>query len=485
MKLLKLLLALVATCVFAGLGSASADTTSADAPAPNKEKLALIEVPDMTKEQMLDKQKNLARWHMGAILYDASENFLDPVTWQEADSTASMGSLMTDDPTAAFEVQPGEYRFVIDLGDFYRITRFNFKNFSSLGAIELFYSRSLEAPDGKGWKSAAPEEGFGFNEIVSPKFKAFEARYLMAHLTIEQAGIIGNMGAFGNLSVAEVKMREQKRDEDIAANTARSTDSKPVKFNYASVHADSSVSYVSSGQATQAVSMIDDDVESFYDFDASDEENIIIVDLSDQREVNSVSMLFESGPGEFDFYVVNKLPEDVQKLIEEREQQQQKKAASEKAPKGDDDMAMIFNQGQWEPLLLAQNGDDPLGSIVGFAGDALLTTISLPGDFFNNLSPTVEQVVDGSDERFRIDFSNLSGRYLIIRFVPAPSSGTTLRIYEISLMGDIIADDESPVERITAFSLFTGPGTLAPPPTEILAPPTPPPAPRPPPPVSP
>lgn len=480
MRKIYYMLASVAALLTAGL--AVAEPSEASQPAKPKE-LALIEVPGLTKEEMLDKQKNLARWHMGAILYDASENFLDPVTWQEADSTASMGSLMTDDPTASFEVQPGDYRFVIDLADFYRVTRFNFKNFTSLGAIELFYSRSLEAPDAKGWQTLAPLQSFGFNEVVSPEFVPVEARYLLVHLKIAQGGIIGNMGAFGNLSVAEVKMREQKRDENLEANTARSTDSKPVKFNYASVHSDSQVTYVSSGQANQAISMIDDDVESYYDFN-DEQESIIIIDLSDQREVNSVSMLFESGPGAFDFYVVNTLPDDVKKMIDEQEKNQQPKAATPK-DKGEDDMAMILNRGQWEPLLLAQNGDDPLGSIVGFAGDALFTTISLPGDFFDSLSPTVEQTVTGSDERFRIDFSNLSGRFLIIRFVPAPGSGTTLRIYEVSLMGDIIADDDGAVERITAFSLFTGPGTLAPPPTEVLVPPAPPPTPRPPPPVSP
>jgi len=437
----------------------------------------------MSKEQLLDKQKNLARWHMGAVLYDASENYLDPVTWQEAESTDSMGSLMTDDPTAAYEVQPGVYRLVVDLGDFFQITRFNFKNFTSLGTIELFFSRSLEAPDAKAWQILAPPQPFDENEVVSPKFMAVEARYLMVKLDIEKAGLISNIGAFGNLSLAEVRMREQKRDEDIAANTARSTDSKPVKFNYASVQADSTVAYVSSGSANNAISMIDDDVETSYEFESGDEENVVIIDLSDQREVNSVSMLFESDPGTFDFYVVNKLPDDVKALIEEQEKAKAK-AAQKKS--GDDDMAMIFNNNAWEPLLLAQNGDDALGSIIGFAGDAIFTTISLPGDFFNNLSPTVEQTVNGSDERFRIDFSNLTGRFLIIRFVPAPGGSTTLRVYEISLMGDIIADEDSPVERITAFSLFTG-GTnnLAPPPTQVLAPPTPPPAVRPPPPVSP
>ncbi|WP_229792106.1 hypothetical protein, partial [Cerasicoccus arenae] len=456
-----------------------ADTSTSNS---DKSELTLLEVPDVSKEELLDKQKNLARWHMGATLYDASENFLSPVSWQEADSTDTMGSLMTDDPTASFDVKPGEYRFVVDLNDSFMVNRFNFKNFTSLGSVQLYYSPSLEAPDASSWKSAAPADKFGLNQVVSPKFKPFQARYLMAHLVIDQAGVIGNMGAFGNLSVAEVRMREQKRDENIAANTASSTKSKPVKFNYASAHADSRVSYVSSGQADYAMSMIDDDVESFYDFDSSDQENVVIVDLSDQREVNSVSMLFESGPGNFDFYVVNKLPDDVKDVLDRQEKDAAKKADSS-TTKADDDMAMIFNRGQWEPLLLAQNGDDALSSIVNFAGDAIFSTISLPGDFFSELSPTVEQKVDGSAERFRIDFSNLTGRFLIIRFMPDPGSGATLRIYEISLMGDIIADEDGPVERITAFSLFGGAGAagLAPPPTQVLAPPAPPPNVRPPP----
>lgn len=449
----------------------------------NSSELELLQVPEMSKEELLDKQKNLARWHMGATLYDASENYLDPVTWQEADSTATMGSLMTDDPTASFEVATGEYRFVIDLTDFYTITRFNFKNFTAAGKLEIFYSRSLSPPDASDWKSLSPAVNFGPDQVLSPKFTPVDTRYLMAHLVITQPGVIGNMGAFGNLSVAEVRMKEQDRDEDIAANTARATDSKPVKVNYASAHTDSRVTYVSSGSADTAISMIDDDVESFYDFELGEEESIIIVDLKEQREVNSVSMLFQSGPGDFDFYIVNTLPEDVKQVIDQMEGEKKAQSASKK---GDDDMAMIYNRGKWEPLMLAQAGDDPLGSIMGFAGDAIFTTISLPGDFFNELSPTVEQNVDGNEERFRIDFSNLTGQYLIVRFMPAPGGGSFLRIYEISLMGDYYNTDEAPVERIEAFLLMNGLSpnvnqptqSLAPtngPPQVIIVPPTPPP----------
>ncbi|WP_309398701.1 hypothetical protein [Cerasicoccus maritimus] len=453
------------------------------------EDISLIEVPQATQEELLDKQKNLARWHMGATLYDASEDFLNPITWQEADSTETIGVLMLDDPTGAFHVKPGEYRFVVDLNDFFTVTRFNFKNFTAKGSVQLFYSRSLEAPDASAWKSAAEPDAFTRNQVVSPKFLPFEARYIMAHLIIEEEGLIGNMGAFGDLSVAEVRMNEQKRDENIAANTNRSTDSKPVKYNYASAHSDSRVSYVSSGDASQAIAMIDDDVESSYEFSPDDKENIVIVDLGDQREVNSVSMLFESGPGTFDFYVVNKLPDDIQQMLDEQTEQNNAKreALKAKPDKGEnDDMAMIFNHGQWEPLLLAQNNvGDALGSVVGFAGDTIFSTIALPGEFFSSLSPTVEQTVNGSDERFRINFSNLTGRYLIIRFVPTPGSGTNMKVYEVSLMGDIIVqDDEPPVDRIEAFSMFNpGSGSLelAPPPQQILAPPIP----APPPPVSP
>ncbi len=452
--------------------------------------ISLLEVPEVTQEELLDKQKNLARWHMGATLYDASEDFLNPVTWQEADSTETIGVLMLDDPTGSFEVHPGEYRFVVDLTDFFTITRFNFKNFTAEGSVQVFFSRSLEAPDASAWKSAAKPDNFTRNQVVSPKFRPFEARYIMVHLTVTEAGLIGNMGAFGNLSVAEVRMNDQKRDENIAANTSRSVDSKPVKYNYASAHSDSRVAYVSSGQANYAMSMIDDDVETFYDFEEGDEENIVIVDLNDQREVNSVSMLFESGPGDFDFYVVNKLPDDVQEALNKMDEENNAKreALKGKPDKGEnDDMAMIFNHGQWEPLLLAQNGAaDAIGSIVSFAGDAIFTTVSLPGSFFSALAPTVQQTVTGSEERFRIDFSNLTGRYLIIRFTPAPGGGSTMRVYEVSLMGDIIAnEDDPPVDRVEAFSMFNaGSGVLelAPPPSQILTPPVPAP---PPPPISP
>jgi len=441
------------------------------------ETIRLFEVPPPSREELLDHPKNLARWHMGATMYDASGDYLNPLNWQETDSTESMGALMTDDPTARYRVDPGTHRFVIDLGEFFTIERFNFKNFTARGRVELYFSESLEPPEGKAWREAAPPVALTQEEVISPKFTPFEARYLMAELDITQAGDIGNLGAFGNLSVAEVRLKEAKRDEDIATDATSATNRRPVKLNYASASADSRVSYVSSGQAPASIAMIDDDVETFYQFD-DEEENIVIIDLSQQRDVNSVSMLVDSGPGEFDFFVLNKLPDNIEKVIEEREKQ-----LSESDPEpADDDMAMIFNQGRWEPLLLAQNGD-AIGGIVNFASEAIFATVQIPGDFFANLSPTVETTVNGSEERFRIDFANLQGQYLIIRFIPAPGSGGVV-IYEVSLMGDVPADDEY-FEQIDVFQFAGDSLELGSEPTQPVVVPPPPPNVRPPPPVSP
>ncbi|MGE9295978.1 MAG: hypothetical protein ACQKBV_06805, partial [Puniceicoccales bacterium] len=260
----------------------------------SKAAVSLLEVPEPTQEELLDTRKNLARWHLGATMYDATENFLSPVTWAETDSTESMGALMTDDPTARYAVDTGKYRFAIDLGDFFLIERFNFKNFTVQGSVQLFYSDTLNPPTGNKWKKATAPIALTKEEVISPKFNAFEARYLMAVLDVTQAGDIGNLGAFGNLSIAEVRMVKKSRDENIATDTTAATNRKPVKVNYASLGADARVAYVSSGPAPDASSMIDDDVESSYEFGDDESENIIIVDLKQQREVNRVSMLADS-----------------------------------------------------------------------------------------------------------------------------------------------------------------------------------------------
>ncbi|MEO0793560.1 MAG: hypothetical protein AAFX93_00270 [Verrucomicrobiota bacterium] len=465
--------------------SANTDATS---PNPDSEEaISLLEVPELTQEELLDKQKNLARWHMNAVMYDASADFLNPITWEETDSTESLGALMTDDPTAAFSAPVGISRFVIDLSDFYIIDRFNFKNFTAVGSVQLFYSDSLNTPDAKSWVAVDDPQSFDSEAVLSPTFTPFESRYLMVLLDITQPGDIGNMGAFGNLSLAEVKLGANKRDEDIAVDTSAKTNAKPVKFNYASAGADSRVTYVSSGVAGEANSMIDDDVESFYDFEGGDEESIVIVDLGEQREVNRVSMLFDSPPGEFDFFIVNKLPDDVQKAIDDAETGSNATNSNGSLSKpADDDMAMIYNNGRLEPLLLAQNGGgDAIGSIVSFTADAIFNTVQLPAGFFSSLTPTVQEAVTGSDERFRLDFSNLSGRFLIVRFTPSPGSPGGLRVYEISLMGDVSADDEH-WTRLPIFQLIGGGSPLGDAPTKALSTSAPPPNVRPlPPPLSP
>jgi len=433
--------------------------------------IQLIEVPEPTQEELLDHPKNLARWHMKATMYDASGGSLDPLNWEETDSAQSMGALLTDDPTARYAIAPGQSRFVIDLGDFFIIERFNFKSFTAQGDAQLYYSESLEPPNARAWKTLGQHASFTSETIVTPTFQPTETRYLMVVLDISRGGDIGNLGAFGNLSLAEVRLAKSDRDENTATDTSRGTDRNAVKLNYASASADSRIAYVSSGEAPASIAMIDDDVETFYRFDEADEENVVIIDLQEQREVNRVSMLFASGPGEFNFYVLNRLPDDLQETLD-----QQKETAQ-------DDMAMIQNNGRWEPLLLAQAGGESLGAITDFASGAFVAVFQIPADVFQSLPPTVQQSVQGSEERFRIDFSNLQGQFLIIRFVPT-SPGSGLTVYEISLMGDVSAD-ETLYERLSAFEFLTDGFELGPEPTQSVAPPAPPPNVRLPPPVSP
>ena len=142
-------------------------------------------------------------------------------------------------------------------------------------------------------------------------------------------------------------------------------------------------------------------------------------------------------------------------------------------------------------VILITDGTELTGGAGGIVDYEDFAVVSLSEEFFNQTTPISSQDVEGDEQRIRISFEKIHGRYLVLRWQPDEDNFQGLRIYEISVLGEVPRDDVvlavvpifefSPTEAVIAIDddpEDTDPGSE--PPTEVILPvPEPPPSPPP------
>lgn len=428
------------------------------------EDIQLNQVPPPTTRDLLMVPKNLARWHMGAALFIANNGPLQPFNWRDADDGQSPGLLMGDDPSAELDLTPDVYKFVIELNDYYLVRRFTFKNFNAQGSVQVYTSDSLANANSQAWTPLADPVAFSEEGYVSVRFDEVDTKHLLLVFDITTEGSIGIFGVYGDMSVAETRLPRTRQDAE-NMTIASPNEDDTTKFNFGSVATGSKVSHVSSGDASTVQKMNDDDVETYYEFPEDSKEDVLIVDMAEQKEINRISMLFESPPGVFDLYLTNDLPEGMEEL-------QDDKAVADGSGPAEDDTALMWSRGHDGPESLLAAAPGSLGEwlfLAAFAQDAPMTLVTLPTSFFENNEHAMQFEVDGTEGRFRADFEIIEMRYLIVRFTPAEGAppGSGLRIFEVGLFGDV-PEEYRRLVRVPVFDFFENAVDLTP----DLAPPT-------------
>jgi hypothetical protein len=138
--------------------------------------------------------------------------------------------------------------------------------------------------------------------------------------------------------------------------------------------------YVSSGDDLKlASSMIDDQVATSFGFSAEDKSPTAVIDLGKVCTVRRLSAVYSARPGSIDFYVLQSLP--------------------------------------------------------GADRDNSATTVKLDGNALASLKRVGSVVDDGTQGRASIDFPATSGRYVMLRWIPAAHEDTSFTVAEVSAFG--------------------------------------------------
>ncbi len=153
-----------------------------------------------------------------------------------------------------------------------------------------------------------------------------------------------------------------------------------VNYNLRDTHAKARALYVSSGiDLTLASSMIDDQVTTAFAFSPEDKSPTAVIDLGKVSTLRRFSVVYSARPGSMDFYVMQSLP-----------------------------------------------GPD---------GEGFANTMKLDSNTLASLKLVGSVIDDGTQGRASIEFPATSGRYLMLRWIPAAHEETSFTVAEVTAFG--------------------------------------------------
>lgn len=153
-----------------------------------------------------------------------------------------------------------------------------------------------------------------------------------------------------------------------------------INYNLRDARTKAHALYVSSGNdLTLASSMIDGQAATSFGFSVEDKSPTAVIDLGKVCTVRRLSAVYSARPGSVDFYVMQSLPK--------------------------------------------ADGENSAG------------TVKLDGNMLASLKRVGSVVDDGTQGRASIDFPATSGRYVMLRWIPAEHADTSFTVAEVAAFG--------------------------------------------------
>ncbi len=202
---------IISALFFAGVALILNTSTQAQlAPSIN-----LYRVAGADEQQLQRIPKNLARWHMGATLVLVKdEQFLRIQVPDVGYFDESV--LLSDNSALTYTIAQGQHDYIIDLGQFMRVSRFFFNNESAAGTMQIMSSDSLDPLNSGKWVKLTEPAAFNQGVIPSTTFTEVDTQYLLVRFNIIEPGRIGHFGATGSLNITQEKIQVGKDEESEA-----------------------------------------------------------------------------------------------------------------------------------------------------------------------------------------------------------------------------------------------------------------------------
>jgi len=358
----------------------------------------LYRIPEPTTEELEKIPKNLARWHMGATLILVKDDQFQRIQVPDV-GYFEESIFLSDNSALTYTIENGRHDYIIDLGQFMRVSRFFLNNQSASGDFQLLKSDTLEEVQSQAWIPLTKEIEFTSGEIPSVTFPEVETRYIMVRFDITKSGTIGNFGATGPLKITQAEFTLGKGESEEELIQAQSP---IIDYDFASAYTGTRIAYVSGGPINQILNLLDEDPTTIYPFPET-EECIIIVDMKKETQVRTFAAQYSTqASGLVQVYFVDQLPSYFEEGesatgVATYEDEQGMIQRAEFAATGND----------FTTLLAAQNQE----------------VVRVPLDYFLDIEDSSSVRVRANEDRALQIFDDLERRYAIFRFVPEGSEG--------------------------------------------------------------
>ena len=345
--------------------------------------LVLEKVPPITVAQAPAYPENLARYYHGAqVEAPQGMSIADlRLSSRSEDTNTAAAALLCDDPTVGYALSSGKTTLLVSFPKIENIDTISFLNHGVRGDVHIAIASAKLPADSPQWHDVSKQTLK--SDLVKSKIGPAEAKYVRLTFDVAEPGRIAGLGIYSTPALSAFTMpRASKLNVQDKSETFGL-----ISYNLTDVHAKARALYVSSGDdLVQANNMIDGQPASSYNFGANDAMPATVIDLGKVTTLHRISAIYAPRHVGIDFYVLQSLP-----------------------------------------------GSATDNDAIGREGNAP-KTLRLDDKSLAKLTP-VASVLDEGTGRAAVDFPEMSGRYILVKWAPTAHQDSAFTVAEISAFG--------------------------------------------------
>ncbi len=308
------------------------------------------------------------------------------------DQNTSVAALLCDDPTTGYKLPAGASSILVSLSNIENIQSVSFRNDGAQGDFTLAIS-SADVPSNSPAWHAAGKNALSLGAVAA-KIGPGEAKYVRLNFNVTRPGRIAAFGIYATPALSDFTMPRPRK----VSFAEESPSFALINFNFSDLHAKARALYVSSGDVTQANNMIDDQPATAYKFAIADAAPTAVIDLGQERNLSRLSAIYAAQPGSVDFYVLRSLPMGT---------------PNESAQSDEASVQQVAN--------VSQAADLP-------------ASLKISENAFAGMKP-VGSVVSAGEGRASVNFPEVVGRYVMLKWHPTHAQGEAFSIAQVAAFG--------------------------------------------------
>ncbi|MDQ6861590.1 MAG: hypothetical protein M3032_10615 [Verrucomicrobiota bacterium] len=341
--------------------------------------LILHKVPSLSVEKSAAYPINVARYRLGAQV-EASPKSQSVAQLQLSangeDSNVAEAALLCDDPTVGYALPSGTTTLLVSLAQIENVGSISLMNKGAAGDVTIAAANAKLPANSPQWQTLVQQELSG--DGLHADVGPAEAKYVRLTFNIHEAGRIAALGVYASAKVSDFTM---PRASQFAVQD-KSDSFTLISNNVSDVHAKARALYVSSGSdAASANNMIDEQASTTYTFAAPDAAPTTVIDLGKSATLRRLSAVYSPRAGSMQFYLLNALP-----------------------------------------------------------GASAPEELKLDDAAFATIKPVGVATDDGTRGRAAVDFPAVTGRYVLVRWLPAAQDADPFSIAEVAAFGKAAGD---------------------------------------------